>query len=146
MEYSRRPTKSIPKENQLKILNKIYQTYLVSTTPLTKASDAELWYFLWSVPWINGWVNNREAGDMRDHRAHYNVIVMANVFSVNATEPRRSRYWFKYWLSGATRQQAIDWTNVDPGSMPPYGVTIPQRVKFQYRPWVCWKPLHLKKP
>ena len=32
MEYSRRPTKSIPKENQLKILNKIYQTYLVSTT------------------------------------------------------------------------------------------------------------------
>ena len=33
MEYSRRPTKSIPKENQLKILNKIYQTYLVSTTP-----------------------------------------------------------------------------------------------------------------
>ena len=35
MEYSRRPTKSIPKENQLKILNKIYQTYLVSTTYLT---------------------------------------------------------------------------------------------------------------
>ena len=32
MEYSRRPTKNIPKENQLKILNKIYQTYLVSTT------------------------------------------------------------------------------------------------------------------
>ena len=32
MEYSRRPTKSIPKENQLKILNKIYQIYLVSTT------------------------------------------------------------------------------------------------------------------
>ena len=32
MEYSRRPTKSIPKENQLNILNKIYQTYLVSTT------------------------------------------------------------------------------------------------------------------
>ena len=26
--------------------------------------------------WINGWVNNREAGDLRHHRAHYNVIVM----------------------------------------------------------------------
>ena len=37
MEYSRRPTKGIPKENQLKILNKIYQTYLVSTT-LTNAA------------------------------------------------------------------------------------------------------------
>ena len=33
MEYSRRPTKSIPKENELKTLNKIYQTHLVSTTP-----------------------------------------------------------------------------------------------------------------
>ena len=29
---------------------------------LTKASDADLWCFLWSAPWINGWVNNREAG------------------------------------------------------------------------------------
>ena len=25
---------------------------------------------------INGWVNNREAGDLRRHRAHNNVIVM----------------------------------------------------------------------
>ena len=25
---------------------------------------------------INGWVNNGEAGDLRRHRAHYNVIVM----------------------------------------------------------------------
>ena len=26
--------------------------------------------------WINGWVNNREAGDLRRYRAHYYVIVM----------------------------------------------------------------------
>ena len=26
--------------------------------------------------WINGWVNNREAGDLRRHRAHYDVIIM----------------------------------------------------------------------
>ena len=26
--------------------------------------------------WINGWVNNREAGDWRRHRAHYDVIVV----------------------------------------------------------------------
>ena len=25
--------------------------------------------------WINGWVNNREVGDLRHHRAHYDVIV-----------------------------------------------------------------------
>ena len=31
--------------------------------------------------WINGWVNNCEAGDLRRYRAHYNVTVMtwANV-------------------------------------------------------------------
>ena len=26
--------------------------------------------------WINGWVNNREAGDLRRTQAHYDVIVM----------------------------------------------------------------------
>ena len=26
--------------------------------------------------WINGWVNNCEAGGLRGHRAHYDVIVM----------------------------------------------------------------------
>ena len=26
--------------------------------------------------WINGWVNNHEAGDLRRHRSHYDVIVM----------------------------------------------------------------------
>ena len=26
--------------------------------------------------WINGWVNNREVGDLRRHRAHYDVTVM----------------------------------------------------------------------
>ena len=44
--------------------------------PRTKASDAELWCFLWSAPWINSWVNNREAGDLRRHCAHYDIIVM----------------------------------------------------------------------
>ena len=28
--------------------------------------------------WINGWVNNREAGDLRGHCAHCDVIVMGN--------------------------------------------------------------------
>ena len=47
--------------------------------PLTKANDAELWCWLWSAPWINGWVNNREAGDLRRHRPHYEVIAMEGV-------------------------------------------------------------------
>ena len=27
--------------------------------------------------WINGWINNSEAGDLRRHRAHYDVTVMS---------------------------------------------------------------------
>ena len=36
--------------------------------------------------WINGWINNREAGDLRRHRAHYDVIViyfLCTIFSVD---------------------------------------------------------------
>ena len=46
---------------------------------------------------INSWVNYREAGDLRRHRAHYNVIVMLQIHiicffrwnscHVNATKP-----------------------------------------------------------
>ena len=43
--------------------------------PRTKASDAELWCFLICI-WINGWVNNREAGYLRRYRANFDVIVM----------------------------------------------------------------------
>ena len=42
---------------------------------LTKASDAELWCFLWSAPWTNGWVNNREAGDLRRYHSHFDIIL-----------------------------------------------------------------------
>ena len=34
--------------------------------------------------WINGWVNNCEAGDLRRYIAHYDVIVMT--FSPSASE------------------------------------------------------------
>ena len=43
--------------------------------------------------WIKSWVNNREAGDLRRHRAHHDVIVLfqierwcVNVFSVDAAQ------------------------------------------------------------
>ena len=35
---------------------------------------ALMFSLIWA--WINGWVNNRETGDLRRHRAHYGVIVM----------------------------------------------------------------------
>ena len=31
---------------------------------------------------MNGWVNNREAGDLRRRRAHYEITVMHILFSI----------------------------------------------------------------
>ena len=35
--------------------------------------------------WINGWVNNREAGNLRRYRAHYDVTVMLYIFLMTHT-------------------------------------------------------------
>ena len=45
--------------------------------PLTKTSDAEHWFFI--CAWTNGWANNRDAGDLRHHRAHYDVTVICGL-------------------------------------------------------------------
>ena len=46
--------------------------------PRTKASGAGLWCFFLICAWINGWVNNGKAGDLRHHRAHDDVTVMSS--------------------------------------------------------------------
>ena len=37
-----------------------------------------------SCAWTIGWVNNRDAGDLRRHRAHYDVIVMCSSLSISS--------------------------------------------------------------
>ena len=50
--------------------------------------------------WINGWVNNGEAGDWRRHHAHYNVIVMARF---------GFRLFESHWnLTGSSAQRCWD--------------------------------------
>ena len=44
--------------------------------PHTKVSDAELSLI---CAWINEWWNNRDAGDLRRYRAHYDVTVMVKI-------------------------------------------------------------------
>ena len=51
---------------------------------------------------INGWVNNREAGDLRRYRAHYDVIVMLQVNNDLAPTRWQPTIWTNdglvYWL------------------------------------------------
>ena len=39
--------------------------------PVTRSFDV-----FFDLRWINGWVNNHEAGDLRRHHVHYDVTVM----------------------------------------------------------------------
>ena len=41
-----------------------------------KGQWREAFMFSLIYDWINGWVNNVEAGDFRRHRAHYDVTVI----------------------------------------------------------------------
>ena len=43
--------------------------------PRTKAGDTELWFFSLICTGTNIWANNGDAGDLRRHCAHYDVIV-----------------------------------------------------------------------
>ena len=59
--------------------------------------------------WINGWVNNREAGDLRRYRAHYDVIAMWMVHVwTNHMEITGNKY--RWLLSPINRAYA--WINV----------------------------------
>ena len=46
--------------------------------------------------WLNDWVNNREAGDLRHHRAHYDVIV---IFSTQLVRCLIHYTYNLYWLT-----------------------------------------------
>ena len=40
--------------------------------------------------WINGWLDNREAGDLTRHRAHYDVIIMISTTNNSCREYTRN--------------------------------------------------------
>ena len=63
--------------------------------------------------WINDWVNNREAGDLRPYRVHYDVIVkiliFINIFLVSAPDLFSQNIIHQYImtiiLTGVVREQ-----------------------------------------
>ena len=46
---------------------------------------ALMFSLIWA--WINGWLHNREAGDLRHNRAHYDVTVMVIFHMTNKSSP-----------------------------------------------------------
>ena len=52
--------------------------------------------------WINGWVNNSEAGDLRRYHAHYDVTVMAHCTHVILSHPQPR------WM-GNQQHKLVNW-------------------------------------
>ena len=90
--------------------------------PVTRSFDV---FFLICV-WINGWVNNGEAGDMRRYRAHYDVTVMCRTHQrpTKHLMPRQNgrrfadififcmkiaAFWFKFHGNVSALAQILTW-------------------------------------
>ena len=76
--------------------------------------------------WINGWVNNGEAGDLRRYRAHYDVTLMEVLLQVNhgplhvtLHSTRHVRVHFLTLLRLLITQSPC--TGLSAGQMPPVG-------------------------
>ena len=68
--------------------------------------------------WMDGWVNNREAGDLRRHRAHYDVKIMiysstlpliGSSMGIHIRNPRRHRL---RWLSRTQTAKTLGSTSI----------------------------------
>ena len=57
--------------------------------------------------WINDWVNNREAGDLRRYRAHYDVIVMGRFPSQSASNVESFSMWKRQ--HGTNHSSSVAW-------------------------------------
>ena len=58
--------------------------------------------------WINGWVNNREAGDLRRFRANYDVTIMTNHVLIRSVISYRS-YLYKGFAMLHVCHKAVRW-------------------------------------
>ena len=77
---------------------------------------------------INGWVNNREAGDLRRYRAHYDVIVM----TVRHITPNLIK------LFSFTYVSSVSWHELEQ-----YEFMLVHQKKFSYLDHNNWKPAHI---
>ena len=76
----------------------------ISRSPVNSSNKGQ-WHealtFSVNCSWINGWVNNGEAGDLRRHRAHYDVIVMSyesqGANGIAATKQSKMKLFCIFW-------------------------------------------------
>ena len=68
---------------------------------------------LWSASWINGWVNNHEAGDLRRQCPHYDVIVMKSSSTFSAANISGNVLWLLQLHDTIQMKLDYTWINYD---------------------------------
>ena len=63
--------------------------------------------------WINGWVNNREAGDLRRYRTHYDVTVMQHFADLAKSFPCSDDNSSLTFITKAFTSDTVRITNID---------------------------------
>ena len=81
--------------------------------------------FSFICTWINDWVNTREAGDLRRHRAHYDVNVMWRYELINHIRDFQKKIIKGHGVWGL-RQVRVSWTFPRPHSI--------------WQQWYCHSP------
>ena len=67
--------------------------------------------FVFICAWINGWVNNREPGDLKRHRAHYDITVILSSQHVEYSWVGLPLYSF--WIQCSTGALFTHWAIID---------------------------------
>ena len=88
--------------------------------------------------WINGWVNNREAGDLRRHRVHHDITIIDATIYINI-----GIYWYivKLWLTNQNFLESFILTTIKKHTFNNPKLTWMRRSasSVQYEKTLCWK-------
>ena len=61
-----------------------FLAFTTRTTSSAVGASLTMTTFSLICVWTNGWVNNRDAGDLKRHRAHYDVTVMNGIIPLRS--------------------------------------------------------------
>ena len=87
--------------------------------PRTKASDAEFWCFIWSTPEQTVEQNNGDAGDLRRHRANYDIVMIDITQRIykSVLEDDKNMFILHSWYYGCFSDLAIQGTRASCSSL-----------------------------
>ena len=95
--------------------------------------------FSFLCAWINGWVNNGAAGDLRHHRTHCDVTVMCTLKLAKYIAVLIFSVLFKDWrimLPYIIWHKAITWTCVDLSLLTSSDIYLVAMAEVVPQPWV----------